>query len=384
MAGGLVALAVAERHPRLRLALVEQDRLGGNHIWSHFSSDVDTRDSWLVEPLVAHRWDSYDVAFPGFTRELHASYRSITSERLAEVIHTRLPPESFVRGRVVEARPGSVRLDDGRTLRTRAVLDARGPGDLSCLQLGYQKFVGQVLHTAAPHGVRRPLVMDATVDQLDGYRFVYLLPFGPQEIFVEDTYYSDSPGLEVETLTARIAAYAQGRRWRIEGTSRTESGVLPVVVDGDFDRYWASTGDELAKAGMRAGLFHPTTGYSLPDAIRLASLIGDATDLSHTALLRLTFEHAARTWRDRGFYRLLDTMLFGAAEPAERYRVLQRFYRLDPALVQRFYAGASTRADQLRILSGRPPVPVHRAVRAIAANARLRSARRAAAENSSA
>ena len=60
-------------------------------------------------------------------------------------------------------------------------------------------------------------------------------------------------------------------------------------------------------------------------------------------------------------------MLFGAAEPAERYRVLQRFYRLSPTLVQRFYAGRSTRADQLRILAGRPPVPVHRAVRALAA-----------------
>nr|MBA2263030.1 lycopene beta-cyclase CrtY [Chloroflexota bacterium] len=226
-----------------------------------------------------------------------------------------------------------------------------------------------VLHTAQPHGVRRPLVMDATVDQRDGYRFVYLLPFGPREIFVEDTYYSDFPTLDIPALTARISAYGRRRGWAVERTSRTESGVLPVVVRGDFDRYWASTGNELAKAGMRAGLFHPTTGYSLPDAIRLASLIGDATDLSHPALVRLTSEHAARTWKHRGFYRLLDTMLFRAAEPSERYRVLQRFYRLDPALVQRFYAGASTRADQLRILSGRPPVPVHRAVRAIAATA---------------
>ena len=43
------------------------------------------------------------------------------------------------------------------------------------------------------------------------------------------------------------------------------------MLGGDFDAYWRSTGTDLAKAGMRAGLFHPTTGYSLPDAVRLAS-----------------------------------------------------------------------------------------------------------------
>jgi lycopene beta-cyclase len=366
----LIALALAERHPGLKVALVERAELGGNHIWSHFSSDVDTRDAWLVEPLVSYRWSSYDVVFPEFRRELHASYRSITSERLAEVLRHRLPARSFVSGQVVQARPDRVLLADGTSLGTGAVVDARGPGDLDQLELGYQKFVGQVLRTARPHGVDRPLVMDAAVDQLDGYRFVYLLPLGPSEIFVEDTYYSDSPAVDQPALRQRIAAYAAGRGWAVEGVSRSESGVLPVVVGGDFDRYWSSTGEDLAKAGMRAGLFHPTTGYSLPDAIRLASLVAASSDLSHAALLRLTREHAARTWKARGFYRLLDTMLFRAAEPERRYRVLQRFYRLDPSLVQRFYAAESTRADQLRILAGRPPVPVHRAVRAIAAGVR--------------
>jgi lycopene beta-cyclase len=351
---------------------VERAELGGNHIWSHFSSDVDTRDAWLVEPLVSYRWSSYDVVFPEFRRELHASYRSITSERLAEVLRHRLPRGSFVSGQVVQARPDRVLLADGTSVGTGAVVDARGPGDLDQLELGYQKFVGQVLHTARPHGVDRPLVMDAAVAQLDGYRFVYLLPLGPSEIFVEDTYYSDSPGLDQPALRQRIADYATGRGWAVESVSRSESGVLPVVIGGDFDRYWSSTGEDLAKAGMRAGLFHPTTGYSLPDAIRLASLVAASSDLSHAALVRLTREHAARTWRARGFYRLLDTMLFRAADPERRYRVLQRFYRLDPSLVQRFYAAESTRADQLRILAGRPPVPVHRAVRAIAAGVRAR------------
>jgi lycopene beta-cyclase len=62
---------------------------------------------------------------------------------------------------------------------------------------------------------------------------------------------------------------------------------------------------------------------------------------------------------------MLARMLFLAAKPSERYRVLERFYTLDPALIGRFYAGRSTSWDKFRILSGKPPVPVTRALRAV-------------------
>jgi lycopene beta-cyclase len=58
-------------------------------------------------------------------------------------------------------------------------------------------------------------------------------------------------------------------------------------------------------------------------------------------------------------------MLFRAAEPGERYRIFQRFYGLAPGLIARFYAGRSNAADKLRILSGRPPVSVSRALAAL-------------------
>ena len=366
LAGGLVALALTLRRPELRLAVVEEGAIGGNHIWSSFARDVDAGDEWLVAPLVSHRWPDYDVAFPAHRRTIAAPYRSITSEQFAAVLAERVPASAFVSGRVAAAGPDRIRLADGREIAARAVLDARGPGDAATLDLGWQKFVGQTLHTEEPHGVVRPLVMDATVTQTDGYRFVYLLPFSPTELFVEDTYYSDTPDLDRDLLQERIAAYADRRGWRVTDRSRLEHGVLPVVLGGDFAAYWASTGTDLAKAGMRAGLFHPTTGYSLPDAVRLAARIAAAPDLGHAALLELTSAYARRTWAARGFYRALDTMLFRAADPDRRYVVLERFYRLKPDLVQRFYAAESTLADQVRILSGKPPVPIGRAIRALA------------------
>ena len=62
---------------------------------------------------------------------------------------------------------------------------------------------------------------------------------------------------------------------------------------------------------------------------------------------------------------MLDKMLFRAADPPDRYRVLERFYTLDPGLIGRFYAGQSTMFDKARVLTGKPPVPISRALRAI-------------------
>jgi lycopene beta-cyclase len=118
---------------------------------------------------------------------------------------------------------------------------------------------------------------------------------------------------------------------------------------------------------MRAALFHPTTGYSLPEAVRLADAIAVSPDLRGPALYALTRERSLEAWRRGRFFRLLNRMLYRAAKPEERYRVLEHFYRLPQPLVGRFYAGLPTWGDKLRVLSGRPPVPVGKALRALLA-----------------
>ena len=367
LAGGLVTLALKKKHPDLDIRLIEgSDTVGGNHLWSFFASDVADADRWIVAPLISYRWKSYDIAFPAHRRTLNAAYYSIESERLDAVVRAALPEGALMTGRkVLGASPTAVVFADGDRIQAGGVIDARGTGDLGLLELGWQKFLGREFRLAEDHGAPLPMVMDATVKQIDGYRFVYCLPFAATRMFVEDTYYSDTPGLDRAVLSQRIDEYVGARGWQIDQVSREEAGVLPVAMGGDFEEYWRSGGNKVAKAGMRAGLFHPTTGYSLPDAVRTASLIAQATDLSGKALHDLTYGLARSTWRKRGFYRMLDKMLFKAAEPAERYRILERFYRLDPRLIGRFYAGKSTIADKARVLMGKPPVPVGRAIEAI-------------------
>jgi lycopene beta-cyclase len=363
LAGGLLALALRARHPQLDVRLIDaQPIIGGNHLWSFFGSDVAAADRWLLAPLVCHAWRGYDVSFPAHARTIDQTYYSIESERLDAVVRRELAEGALMLGRkVLAVSPCAVVLADGDRIEAKGVIDARGPGDLACLELGWQKFVGRELRLGEDHGQTRPVIMDATVEQIDGYRFVYTLPLAHDRMFVEDTYYSDTPDLDVESVGGRVQDYADARGWRGQA-AREESGVLPVALGGDFEAYWRSGGAKVAKAGMRAGLFHPTTGYSLPDAVRTAAMIADTRDFSAAALHEATYMSAKRAWSSRGFYRMLDRMLFRAAEPEERYRVLERFYTLSPGLIGRFYAGGSTMMDKARVLTGKPPVPFWRAV----------------------
>jgi lycopene beta-cyclase len=368
LAGGLIALAMARLRPDARVLLIEGgETLGGTHVWSFFDSDVDHADRHWVDPLLAYRWQGYHVAFPKLSRQLEQGYNTITSERFDRVIRDTLPAERILTGRkAIGVGPKSVVLGDGTRIEAGGVIDTRGVGDLSTLECGWQKFLGRELRLGIRHGLTRPMVMDAGVEQRDGYRFVYLLPFGPDRLFVEDTYYSDTPDIDRDVLAGSISAYAASHGWPVEGAEHEEQGALPVVLAGDFDAYWRSGGANVAKAGMRAGLFHPTTGYSLPDAVRTARFVAGLKDWSAPGLHDALYRFAARAWEARGFYRLLNRMLIKAAEPDERWRVLKRFYTLDEALVGRFYAARATPWDKARILLGRPPVPIGRAWKAIA------------------
>ena len=115
-------------------------------------------------------------------------------------------------------------------------------------------------------------------------------------------------------------------------------------------------------SGLRAGLFHPTTGYSLPHAVRLAERIAALPDLAAPKLFEAIHDAALRQWRSQGFFRLLNRMLFLAGRADRRWRVMQRFYRLRAPLIARFYAGTLTMLDKLRLVSGKPPVPVIEAI----------------------
>jgi lycopene beta-cyclase len=346
LAAGLVALAALERRAGATVVLVERgDRLGGNHTWSFHAAEVPRGLAAAIDALVVARWSETEVVFPGLRRVLPHAYATISSARLDEVVRARLalrPGCAVLLGEeVTHVGARAVPLAGGRAVRGRLVVDARGPAARPAERAGWQKFLGLEVELDRPHGLTRPTLMDATVPQADGYRFLYTLPLGPRRLLVEDTIYSDSPVLDEPRLRAGLLASLDGAT-----VVREERGVLPIPLEGEGP---ALDVEGPLAAGYAGGWFHPTTGYSFPLAARFAWAAA-APDPARE-LLPL----AVHTRRQARFARLLNRLLFRAAPPAERWRVLERFYRLPPATIARFYDLSLTRADQARLLCGRPP-----------------------------
>lgn len=365
LAGSLAALAIAAARPDVPLLLVEAgDSLGGNHTWSYFDGDVEGEALALVEAMKPVRWTRHSVRFPGRTRALGFGYNSVHSSGLDALVRERLAPTQFTLGvAAADLSPDSVRLVDGREIAASGVIDARGPdGPMPGLDLAWQKFVG-IEYDAPGHGLETPIIMDATVDQSDGYRFVYSLPFSPDRLLVEDTYYTNGPALDGNKIGDRIADYVTAQGW--SGTpARREHGVLPILLGGSPDQFWPSS-DRVARLGLKGGFFHPVTGYSLPQAAANAIALAKLPDLRGASIASWSRGRFLEQWQRGGFYRMLNRMLFRAARPAERVRIFTHFYRLNEQLVSRFYAGRLTLMDKVRILSGKPPVSLFRALKAI-------------------
>ena len=380
LAGGLIALALHGARPAMRIALVEAGRtLGGNHRWSWFESDLSEDGRALLAGFRKTEWDEgYDVAFPAHARTLASRYRSMASADFHEGLLRALPDAALYLGRRAESLDAySVDLaapeyGEPERLEARSVIDCRSFAPSPHLSGGWQVFLGRHMRLANPHELTRPVIMDATVDQLaphgngGAYRFVYVLPLGVQDVFVEDTYYADDPQLDRSALSGRIDQYAQARGWRHPEIVGHEAGVLPVLTGGDFAAYQASVRiPGVAVAGARGGFTHPLTSYTLPIAVENALAVAREADLTGEQLAAMFEARARQHWSRTAYYRLLAKMLFLAAEPEKRVRVFERFYRLKEGLIERFYAAHSRPLDKLRILSGRPPVPISAAIAAL-------------------
>ncbi len=195
--------------------------------------------------------------------------------------------------------------------------------------------LGREVVLERPHGLAHPMLMDATVEQIDGFRFVYVLPLAADRLLVEDTYFADRPCLDGDRPARRASTRTSpARGWRV-GVRRARGVAACSRCRGEME---PPAPTPPLVAGYQGGWFHPVTGYSFLLAVRLASF-DRARGAAGDAVRRRARRAGPRAPPRSSASRCASTGCCSAgSRPSDRYHVLERFYRLPEPTIRRFYA----------------------------------------------
>jgi lycopene beta-cyclase len=357
---GLLALALRHHQPHARILLLERGAtLGGNHTWSFHTKDVSASAAAWVAPLIESRWPRYDVRIGKFCRTVELEYASVSSAHFARVVDDAVTAQSgsqiHTSTTAEQVSLHHVTAADGRCFRGRLVVDNRGPSRDGSPSFtgGYQKFWGFEIELPEDWPDVRPVIMDDSVDQRDGFRFLYTLPFTRRRVLVEDTRFSNSAELHRAECIDVVQGYLRRRnvtKWRIV---REEHGVLPMPTNADYAPRGPRSDEEVLAGGYAGGWFHAATGYSFPLAAAFADRVATVSvERVPAAVKDLAASHR---WRNR-YGRFLNRLLFELVKPKTRYQIFRRFYRvLAEPRIARFYAHRFRCSDAARIVVGIPP-----------------------------
>jgi lycopene beta-cyclase len=345
----MAALAMARLRPDVPLLIVEESERFGGEGYHHFAdAELGPDGAALIGPLAVERWPGFYVAFPGFSRKLKAEWAGFAAADLHRAMIETLSEKQIRLGtKVVAVREDALVLDGGETIKAEGAIDARGAANLSTLDLLYETRLERDYQLKAPHRVDRPVLIDATVDQAGGLRFMQCVPLGEDRLIVADICLSERAQSD-EQAGARLDAYLAARGWRKKRMTSEVARVRPLPVGGDFAAFWRLGGARVAKLGLRGGFVNPATGRTIADAVRNAHLLAGQRDFAGPALHDLFEAEAKAAWKKREPLRALPAAL-AAAPPEDRRALIARLYGLDPGLIARLQGDQLGLIDRMRV-----------------------------------
>jgi lycopene beta-cyclase len=327
---------------------------------------------WDVEPtpftqFAIKEWRSWDFLSAGRSVTQTTNrypYKCLTGRDFYEHTLARLAESPNVTLRLGEEvggcteENGEVRVEtSGGTLRSRQVFDGRGlpPGSPAFEEARRrtvwvpQKFLGLRIQTRKPvFDTERCTLMDFSVDQSRGLRFVYVLPMGEREALVENVYLSEADVSQAEHR-AEIGVYLEiiyglsADEYEVLGEER---GYIPMT-DHAFPR---RLGERIHNIGMLGGETRPSTGYTFLRIQRhcralAAAVVSGADPPESTHHRRLD---------------LLDSLFlrFVRERPGECPEVYRRMFAgVPPDSLVRFLTEKSTPLDEARLIRALPKTP---------------------------
>ncbi|MDY7085333.1 MAG: lycopene cyclase family protein [Actinomycetota bacterium] len=359
--GGAASLVLAalgrEKLAGVRVAVVDPVlKRGQDRTWAFWGPP-----GTALDPLLSAAWDDVDVVTPAARRVLSLQplrYAMLRSAPLYELAaRTEAVRVTAAAGSVTDDGDRVVVADEDGTPLVRAswALDSRPRPPRRAGRTNWlQHFRGWWLEADRPvFDAGRAVLMDFRTPQpARGVSFGYVLPVSDRFALVEYTEFSP----------ARLGSPAYDRALRgycdLLGIDvaemrvrEVEDGVIPMT-DGRFE---PRPSPRVVRLGTAGGATRPSTGFTFSAMLRQAGQIAGALAAGRPPVPSPPYP-ARHLWMDAVQLRALDRGL------VEGVAFFDRLFDRNPApLVLRFLDGTTSVAEDLRLMSSTPLLPMMRA-----------------------
>lgn len=359
LSGSLMALKLIENNIHDFIVIEKDNTLNlNNHTWSFFKNDVSSNQFEFLKKIGIISWPKYSLYFSNNQQIYNQTYCTLIGSNLEKYFLNQVSELQilFNTQPLVDSSQNALVLDGKTKIIYTYLIDARGENTNKEEQknLGYQKFLGLELSFAEPHKLENPILIDARINQTDGFRFFYILPLNENTLLVEDTRYNDNSNLNLPEIENEIIQYANINFNNQYSIKRKEKGVLSLPCEAKNILENTST----FTIGARAGFIHPVTGYSLFLAIQtvefLAKALIDNSRISSEKYKQFKKNTQKRLWL---FYKL-NFVLFKVASAEERLKLFQYCYSRPNWIIKKFYAARFNYFDTIIFFLGLPPVSI--------------------------
>lgn len=351
VAGSLLFDALMRLHPRIKAVLIERSSLlaGEQTMTIREPEAPPNLKDWILD-LASASYPTHQYRFPQYVRELNEPLYVLKSSELSKRLFSKYGSKILIHQEVLSEEKTEdralVTLSSGLQIETETLILARGWGPLpEANSGGYQKFVGLDLELESPHLITTPIMMDAQVPQIDGARYLTILPLTETSLFVRDNYISKHAILKSERIEAEIKTYVEKHHGKIRNVLRRESGIIPLGQLHPSPHQAA-----FPQIGAEALSINPLGGAALTGLFHQIEAVANTSSLSPRTIQRALSTSAQRHLKARHLDLFLHQLLQADPDPSRRFLIYSSLYQLPAPLLERVLSGRTSHKDRLVIL----------------------------------
>ena len=333
--GALLAYRMKSEMPHVRFKFYEsKSKLNERHSWSFTQAELGDKTILALKPFLHQSWATHSFEFPGFQRQIENKFHMIRGSEFYHDLKEQLADNFQVKD--------ELNLDEA-LMEGCFVIDARS---LSEYKGNEQKqFVEMEVELASAHNLTQPVMMASEVAE-DCDSYLQIIPVDFNKLLIRETRYLQ--GSSQLASERSILSEIERRGWRVEKILHKETGLVFMSHQVNMPFMFGRTIN--------------IVGGSLADSVDLIDRLINASSFRLGELKNVVQQFQKERMEDRKFTIRLNELMF---KSSIRFQLFSHLYQLPQAVLERWQSERLTKMDRMRILSGKPLLPLLHALNAM-------------------